>query len=372
MIRLDGMRPASVLLTAGFVLACQPGAEALADTGDEAWLAARLEKAALREMPRGFRASWREELVRVYSPRELAEARERVRSRPEHPDRIKIRAQEELDKSGPVVIVYEVMYQDAERWRYNTTNESSNSFADMARDGAGAWQLSDGAAQLLDATGAPEGYEPTQRSAKFERALQNFLQGPLVHSGRSTYEVRSIDNASADEWAATLRRSDGYLSHLNGQIVGDTVVFTDRGIRRPDGTLAAITTYSGYREDNVLGHGVYTEITFAGPDGVPTRVTTLLDVQPLDNARMKDAMRTPELGASDAVRGEISGTLVDMRSGARVIEESQEDGSVTRVDMTDAYGEDSDQRAPWRMLGWGAAGLLVVVLVLKWRQNQAA
>ncbi len=350
------------------------------EPGSKAWVEAQIERARNFKIPKGFRFKWREETHRLMTDAELAQARERVASKPDHPDRFAIMGEEQRIERGPDKRELEVLYDDSARWRFNMTTVAPNrSYADMALDGSEAWQLTAAQSQTIDASAPPRGYEPSSRQAQFERPIQRFVIGPFDFGTSKDYEVLNSTTEPNGDWSAHVQRVDGkYLWVLRGYVGKDGVTIKDRQLfasKKNKLTLQSIAVYSDRGTGDFFSVPIYHRIVGYFPDGKVIRtVREVVSVENLDPDVMRKAMQPPKPNSIDLIRGKLAvKEFVDFSSGVPVITNVNADGSKSVSRPFDSTASSSNWSVRvWKAIGWISGAFIVVLGIFLWRQRQRA
>lgn len=346
--------------------------------GSVEWVEAQIEAAKNFEIPEGIRVRWRREMLRLMTDAELAETRQRIAGKPDHPDRFAVMGEEQRSANGPDVAIRELLYGGPDRWRINETNLGpSERFADMALNQGAAWQLTPTQAQLIDPVAPRRGYDPASRESMFTAEVNRFLLGPFFAvSPRQDYEVLSAVFTPDDGWRCRWRQVDGKYEWLVEGIIeagvlltAESRIFSVKGGRE---TLQGISVFTDLRTDEQLGMPVFQSVVHHLSSGEQGRIFQLLSIHPLSRDALRDALRPPKLGGSDSIRGVLATTqIVDYRGDVPEVLDRLEDGTIQRGFLYSTEGESRQTTERWwRIIGWVSGFLVVLSGVLLWWQRR--
>ena len=342
------------------------------ELGSKAWVEAQIERAKSFEVPEGIRVRWREETHRLMTDAELGETRRRIAGKPDHPDRFAVMGEEQRIAEGPDIREYELLYQDANQWRYNcTTLGARPGYADMAFDRSRVWQLTPEQGQYIDGTSPPRGFEPESRQGQFTSALRSLILGPFSIAGRSEYEVLSTGDNADGTWRCRIRRDDiQYEWVLTGKRLSDRIVISERqAFAEVSGKWfdRGFTAYSDRKMDGFRGPTVWNNAVSYLPDGTVSRSIHLVSVETLDRDELRAALRPPAAGGRDSVRGAVTALqFVDYREGPPIVKDTLADGTVRTSSPAGSTAGRGDSAAAWRVAGWVSGIVLIAMTFVVW------
>ena len=302
-----------------------------------------------------LRITYRVEFHSSMSDADFAALARRVRERPEHPDRLEYEYELERRAQGPTVVTHQAWLDDRGVHRANTTNSDGVGYADVARDGGTGWSLTATGLTLVNASDERGPGEVDPVSMLDEEAHQ---LGRLFTRGCTLLERVGF---SEDMWVAV---DGGYVIEGDSFTVrlvddGETVEITITQAQQP-GVVGTRWVLDGTIEAGGTGLHLPKTLSSYTAQGDLDQRMVLERVERISTDELEAVTRIPRVDQNDAVRGELTFTMIQDNRSGDLVQTTLNEGGETRVERF----ETGESRGWVRPVLWVVAGLIVIALVV--------
>lgn len=335
----------------------------------QAWLDNSIKDAAERTSAVGLAFWWTNENYGVYNAEQLAEARERIKGKPEHPEAGAVAMSEEIFRTGqPDRIEYRCFIAGPDEWRTSMDSPRVNYSVDQVYRSRSAWMLQGGELRAADPSkpnafdftpkwgeGAFNGpwsglgillYGPFFSANRFRPALDEVRVDGTTWSARASWRY----GAGASETETSQRWKGGFDPTRERAWITESVVLSHSRMREKVGERR---TYSDWHVE--LGTGVFIATSFEAfaPSGRLERRVILRRSERPNPDQAKLLLAVPSDGSQDLFRSshrvktEISAAVPDSKSPI-------------------VAGSDSPEAQPSSWLKWSGWALAVITIAAVW------
>jgi hypothetical protein len=314
--------------------------------------------------------NWRHDNSFVPPDAQLDSLRAEVKENPAHARAAELSEYERRIREGtPLVRTFSLRARGPEEWRLCQNarpGDGEVEFIDYVLSPSLAWKLTPNWLVLIDpARPMPAGHPIRDVGLYFTHDLFMILDGGVRNAALVHAELRSITQ-TADGWRATATDSGG--------VVGREFHWRwDAAAGRPFVKRLIITkggdepgTFWEFHDWTLQSEGpiwIASRAEKYAPSGKLSGVVTLEGVAREEPDRFAKVVAAPDFGIPDSLRGSIEFRSITDYRGDPPIEIIQTKAGIQRIPLTLAAQVAEQGEQDYRRLGWGLAGLAVVVLV---------
>lgn len=255
----------------------------------------------------------------------------------------------------------DVWYTDLENLRFSRTELWHDGYVDVCRTDAADWSLVPSQLTIADSQHPAPHRDFSSFSGEFKRMLRKLAWGGF---GSALSPV----SASANADALVVRAENPAYSTMEWECdtAGDRLLPTRSEVLEapqfPD-VVGNTTLYEDWRLDPVLEGWIAGKVVELAANGGKIREVTLRELRELEAGEFASVVAVPDVSGEDVLRGVPTfRTVLDLRPGIEKRTMIHGDGQIAEF----AIPSDQLGRAPTRWMrraGWGAAGLIIALLV---------